>query len=166
MDDDVDLEALSRIVRFWRWLDDWRSGLPVRKIALREKLTVRRIQQGIAQAMAYEAEAPPSIKIHREIPPPAPNLEPLFPMGGIYFTPTTPCPKHPGKQHPNPRYRRWRSKMVCMVCHRSGQDARIKRDPINDTKPDPKPPETKPQPQKTRREKRKQKYGNQAKMTA
>jgi hypothetical protein len=146
-------QAVQAEAQEYVWLDYQRAGISPRAIARRERLSVRRIQLGLARARRREnasrsmesrkrdilhtrdgtgprvQESPPPFDLHRKQTQP-PRLVPLFPIGP--FTPSSVCP------HQGPIRRG--SVICCMVCSRSGMDDHpaLKRDPSTDPSPEPK----------------------------
>jgi hypothetical protein len=164
-------DAVRAEAREYMWLDWEREGISPRAIARRERLSVRRIQLGLARARRREntsrsmesrkreylhkrdgAETKisrsPSVPDQHQGRKQPPRLVPLFPIGP--FTPASACP------HQGPIRRG--SVICCMVCSRSGMDDHpaLKRDPGTDPPPEPKPVVT-PRPargRETRKERR------------
>jgi hypothetical protein len=152
--------SLSVQAREALWLQQVHEGKATKKIARREGLSQRRIQQGISQAALRERESHSGnsrlqdvtygiLQEHRDDKSPThgrsssahsriedprypPRLVPLFPIGP--FTPQSTCPHH-GPIRPG-------SVFCCMVCSRSGMDDHpaLKRDPRTDPRPEPKVP--------------------------
>jgi hypothetical protein len=131
--------SLSTLAAEYVWLWDVRHGISTNEIAMREGLTNRTVQYGVARAKALERNCSSNEPIR--VPP----LVPLFPLG--HFTPQSAC------RHHGPIERG--SVFCCVVCHCSGIDDHpgLRRDPRTDPSPEPKP---KPAPKKTARETRKQ----------
>jgi hypothetical protein len=131
--------SLRIMAREYIWLWDHRHGICTKAIAMREGVTVQRVEFGLDRAQAQEKTCTNSAAIR------PPRLIPFFPIGS--FTPQSACghnrPIVPG------------SVLCCMVCHRSGVDDHpaFKRDPLTEPAPEPKPA---PAPKKTTRETRKQ----------
>jgi hypothetical protein len=132
--------SLASMAAEYVWLWDVRHGISTREIAIREGLTHRRVQYGVARAEALERSCSTDEAIR------IPKLIPLFPLG--HFTPQSAC-RHHGPIEPG-------SIFCCVVCHCSGIDDHpgLRRDPVTDPAPEPKPA---PAPKrKTARETRKQ----------
>jgi hypothetical protein len=131
--------SLQIMAREYIWLWDHRHGISTKAIAMREGVTVQRVEFGLDRAQAQEKSCANSTAIR------PPRLVPLFPIGS--YTPLSACghnrPIVPG------------SVLCCMVCHRSGVDDHpaLERDPLTEPAPEPKPA---PAPKKTTRETRKQ----------
>jgi hypothetical protein len=131
--------SLQIMAREYVWLWDHRHGISTKAIAMREGVTVRRVEFGLARAQAQEKTCASSTAIR------PPRLVPFFPIGS--YTPHSACghnrPIAPG------------SVLCCMVCHRSGVDDHpaLERNPLTEPAPEPKPA---PAPKKTSRETRKQ----------
>ena len=131
--------SLQVMAREYIWLWDHRHGISTKAIAMREGVTVQRVEFGLDRAQAQEKSSANSTAIR------PPRLVPLFPIGS--YTPLSACghkrPIVPG------------SVLCCMVCHRSGVDDHpaLERDPLTEPAPEPKPA---PAPKKTARETRKQ----------
>jgi hypothetical protein len=88
------------------------------------------------------------------------HLEPLFPTGGVPFTPASECP-HAG---PIPKG----SVFCCMVCHKSGKDGidPAVPDGVVRLPDDPKPPEKPLTPEKRLSRKAAKKAARKAKLAA
>jgi hypothetical protein len=131
--------SLRVMAREYIWLWDFRHGVSVKAIAMRDGVTVERVGFGLARAQGQEKACASSAAIR------PPRLDPLFPIGS--YTPHSSCghrrPIEPG------------SVLCCMVCHRSGVDDHpaLVRDPLTEPAPEPKPA---PVPKKATRETRKQ----------
>lgn len=148
-----DIDHLAKLARYFSLLDAYRAGVSARDLALSEGVTVRRINQIITEVSIWDGNGAQRIKLPREDKSPI-TLEMLFPMNGLGFTPTSPCPTHPGEHRDNPRYKRWRSKLCCAVCNKSGSDHRLWRNKADDPKPEAKLAEP-IKPKANRRERRK-----------
>jgi hypothetical protein len=138
--------------REYIWLDDVRSGIGIKAIALREGVGERRVQYGVKRARARESASSlrdsraRDVLRDRDVGKSArtwgsagkwgpgsgypPRLIPLFPIGP--FTPQSKCP-HIGPIRPG-------SRVCCMICSRSGVDdhPELKRDPRTDPRPEAK----------------------------
>ena len=132
--------SLASMATEYIWLWDVRHGLSTNEIAMREGLTPRRVQYGVARARALERNCSTDEPVR--IPP----LIPLFPIG--HFTPQSAC-RHHGPIETG-------SVFCCVVCHCSGIDDHpgLQRDPLTDPAPEPKP--TPAPKKKSARETRKQ----------
>ena len=137
------------MAREYIWLWDVRHGICVNEIAMRDGVSNRRVQQGLARARALERDS--QTDSSAVVPP---LLIPLFPVGP--YTPLSACGHHrpiePG------------SHFCCMVCHSSGIDDHpgLARSPLTDPAPEPRPaPEVVPSPTKreTRKERRQRQFG-------
>jgi len=155
-----DIDRLATMARSTLWLRAWQAGIPLVKIAVKEGLTVRRIQAGITDAALWNNGPDLKIKFRSESKGNL-VLRPLFPIAE--FTPKSPCPLHPGKNHPNPKHHKWRSSLTCMVCHRSGRDndPRLWIDPRTAPKKDPVVP-PKPAERETRKARRAKRFAGKA----
>jgi hypothetical protein len=147
------------------WVELHRAGLKMVEIAKRHRCSVSKVRALIEHAELLEEELErrrcEPVRVPRDHEPPR-TLVPLLPMGGRPYTKATPCPRHPGPGHPNPRWRKWKnSSFVCVVCHASGMDHAIRLDFKDIPKRDPKPARP-PKPRPTRRERRKKKFANRA----
>jgi len=131
--------TLEIMAKEYIWLWDLRHGVSTEAIALREGVSAHRVRFGVARARAQEGSYPSETAI------PPPRLVPFFPLGP--FTPSSLC----GHRRPIQSG----SVFCCMVCHRSGIDEHpaLKRDPLSDPAPEPKPASVL---KKTARETRKQ----------
>lgn len=116
---------LENSVRESIWLWDSRHGIDAKEIAIREGVSVRRVQFGLARARSQEVHS-----VQRDLCRP-PRLVPLFPVGP--YTPQSLC----GHHQPIERG----SVFCCMICHTSGQDDHpaLQRDPRIDPRRDTKP---------------------------
>jgi hypothetical protein len=147
--------SLAIMAKEYIWLWDVRHGVSTNEIAMREKVTTRRVQQGLARAKAQERGRPSESTVH------PPRLIPLFPIGA--YTPQSTC-AHQGSIEPG-------SLFCCMVCHCSGVDDHpgLVRSPLTDPEPEPKPapaPAEKRTKRETRRERRQRLFGTQVLATS
>jgi len=131
--------SLRIMAREYIWLWDHRHGISTKAIAMREGVTVQRVEFGLDRAQAQEKTCTSSTAVR------PPRLVPFFPIGS--YTPLSAC----GHSRPI----ELGSVLCCMVCHRSGVDDHpaLVRDPLTDPAPEPKPA---PGPKKSTRETRKQ----------
>jgi hypothetical protein len=131
--------SLRIMAREYVWLWDYRHGVCANAIAIRDGVTVQRVEFGLARALAQENV---STSGTADRPP---RLVPLFPIGA--YTPQSGC----GHKRPIATG----SVLCCMVCHCSGLDHHpaLQRDPASEP-----PPESKstPAPKEPARETRKQ----------
>ena len=147
--------SLAIMAKEYIWLWDVRHGLSTNEIAMREGVTTRRVQQGLARARAQERSCPSESTVQ------PPRLIPLFPIGA--YTPQSAC----GHQRPiEPG-----SLLCCMVCHCSGVDDHpgLSRSPLTDPEPEPKPapaPVAKEAKRETRRQRRQRVFGTQVLATS
>ena len=161
-DQDLSLAVASRD---YIWLYDSRGGLSYQKIAVRDRVSVRQVRDGIKPA-ALEA------KVTKDDPVSTSSraaramsgfwLIPLFPIGS--FTPESACP------HREPMGRG--TTLCCMVCHASGMDDHpgLRRDPETDpsteSEPAPAPAvaesETSDSPRETRKQRRRRQFAEAA----
>ena len=138
--------TLAVAAKEYVWLWDVRHGLSTNTIAIRERISLRRVELGVARADAHDKTGTSQTAFR---PPP---LIPFFPIGP--FNPTSRC----GHNRPI----QVGSHFCCMVCHRSGLDDHpaLKRDARTDPRPEPKPaPPPKPVEKPTRKQRREQIYG-------
>jgi hypothetical protein len=131
--------SLETMAKEYIWLWDVRHGISVNALAMREGVTVRRVQFGVSRARAQEN----GCRAETAVRPP--RLVPLFPIGS--YTPQSAC------RHRQPLERG--SLFCCVVCHCTGIDDHpaLQRDPLTDPAPEPKL--ASPQ-KRTRRETRKE----------
>ena len=127
------------MAREYIWLWDHRHGTSAKAIAIREGVTVQRVEFGLERAQAQEKSCPSNSAVR------PPRLVPFFPIGS--YTPQSKC----GHLRPIDAW----SVLCCMVCHQSGVDDHpaLKRDPLTEPAPEPKPAA---EPRRARRETRKQ----------
>jgi hypothetical protein len=140
---------LGTAAREYVWLWDYRHGRPTKEIAARERLSERRVREGISRAAASMTLTPGETSALTDPALRTPRLEPLFPI--LTFTPQSACG--------HKRDLRKGSCFVCMVCHKSGMDGHraLVRDPRTDPRPEPKkppPPPPKPGARESRRQRR------------
>jgi DNA-binding CsgD family transcriptional regulator len=131
--------SLATLAKEYIWLWDVRHGISINEIAVREGISVRRVQAGVSRSRAQEDNC------EVETADRPPRLIPLFPVGS--YTPQSAC------RHLRPLEQG--SLFYCVVCHSSGIDDHpaLQRDPLTDPSPEPKPA---PAPKKTARETRRQ----------
>ncbi len=171
------MSEIITLARNFRWLELSRRRWKIVAIAKLDGLAPRIVSNGIAAALAAEAEVNSSnvdkkIKLPKDRPPPY-TLEPLVHMNGLTYREDV-CPRHPGKRltspgitevHSNPLYVKWnKSNFCCLSCMRSGQDIRIHRDPKDDPKRIALP--EKPKAKQTRKERRAKKNAAEPKSAA
>jgi hypothetical protein len=149
--------SLAIMAKEYIWLWDVRHGVSTNEIAMRERVTTRRIQQGLARAKAQERSSPSDSTVH------PPRLIPLFPIGS--YTPQSTC------AHQGPIERG--SLLCCMICHCSGVDDHpgLMRSPLTDPEPEPKPAPApacteKQAKRETRKERRQRLFGTQVLATS
>lgn len=135
------------MAREYIWLWDVRHGTSIPEIASREKVSIRRVRLGVCRARCMESSAPGDTADDKRVVRP-PRLVPLFPI--VPYTPQATC----AHNRKIPRG----SVLCCMVCHQSGIDDHpgLKRNPLTDPKPEPKPERTAGLVAKPARETRKQ----------
>jgi hypothetical protein len=157
--------SLATAAREYIWMYDMDHGLSCKEIAVREGLSVGRIESGAARARElnkrFSQDSPGMTIPGKGRGAHNPTLVPLFPVGA--YTPQSPCP------HREPIERG--SAFCCMVCHRSGMDEHpaLQRDPRMDPAPESKPepaPEPALQPKasgslETRKARRRRKFARQ-----
>jgi hypothetical protein len=141
--------SLAVMAREYIWLWDVRHGIGINEIAMREGVSSRRVQQGVARARALEKNSQADSAAIRP-----PRLIPLFPIAP--YTPLSTC----GHRQPIESD----SLLCCMVCHCSGVDDHpgLQRSPLTEPAPERKPDsEVVPKRQKreTRRERRQRLFG-------
>ena len=138
--------SLATLAKEYIWLWDVRHGVCVNAIAMRDRVTVRRVQFGVSRARAQEKSCPADTSDR------APRLIPFFPIGP--YTPQSAC-GHKGPIEAG-------SLFCCVVCHQSGIDDHpaLQRDPLTDPVPEPKPgPAPKSSSRETRKQRRLRKFG-------
>ncbi len=127
--------SLATAAREYIWMYDMDHGLSSKEIAVRDGLSVGRIESGAARARElnkrFSQDSPGMPTTGRGRGGHNPPLIPLFPVGA--YTPQSPCP------HREPIEKG--SAFCCMVCHRSGMDEHpaLQRDPRTDPAPESKP---------------------------
>lgn len=158
--------TLAGAARDYIWLYDFRHGIGHRKIAVRDRVSVRQVRDGIERARALEAMIAKDNPIEHLKPGRADEihfrLTPLFPIAS--FTPQSTCPHHKSIGRG--------STFCCMVCHASGMDDHpgLRRDPQTDPSPEPEPapapgaaePDATGDPRETRKQRRRRQFADAA----
>jgi hypothetical protein len=153
--------TLAGAARDYIWLYDFRHGIAPRKIALRDRVSVRLVREGIERARALETKLAKDNPIEHLKPGRQGDLgfrlTPLFPIGS--FTPQSTCPHRASIGRG--------STFCCMVCHASGMDDHpgLRCDPQTDPAPEPEPAPapsveltTSDGPQETRKQRRRRQF--------